>query len=112
MVAPIDATKEDFWDLVGSGTVLVDVWGPSCRPCMALMPFVKQLAEDRADVLRVVKLEAPKARRLCMELQLMGLPAFVLFVNGVEASRIGGNDLTQERLTAWLDDELGALERR
>lgn len=112
MVAPIDATKEDFWQLVGEGTVLVDVWGPSCQPCMALMPFVKRLADDRADILRVVKLEAPKSRRLCMELRVMGLPAFLLFVEGEEVSRIGGNDLTQERLTAWLDDQLGVLERR
>lgn len=97
------ATKENFRDLVSDGLVLVDVWGPDCRPCMALMPEVERLAGERPD-LGVVKLEAPKARRLCMELRVMGLPAFVLFNNGDEVSRINGADITPDKLQAWLDE--------
>jgi len=35
-MALVDATKETFQDLIGSGLVLVDVWADSCRPCVAL----------------------------------------------------------------------------
>lgn len=97
------ATKENFRDLVSDGLVLVDVWGPDCRPCMALLPEVERLAGERPE-LGVVKLEAPKARRLCMELRVMGLPAFVLFHNGDEVSRINGADITPDKLEAWLDE--------
>ncbi|MGH9038934.1 MAG: thioredoxin family protein [Acidimicrobiia bacterium] len=97
----LEATRDDFRDLVADGLVLVDVWGPSCARCVALFPYVNDLAARRDD-LRVVKLEAPKARRLCMELKLMGLPAFLLFRDGEEVGRIAAPDLTAERIDAWL----------
>ena len=36
-----EATKETFRDLVADGLVLVDVWGPDCQTCLALMPLVE-----------------------------------------------------------------------
>lgn len=97
------ATKETFRDLVSEGLVLVDVWGSDCRPCLALMPDVEGLAQERP-ALDVVKLEAPTARRLCMELRVMGLPAFLLFHDGEEVSRLNGADLTPAKIEAWLDE--------
>ena len=107
MAGVVEATREDFRDLVAGGTVLVDVWGPSCAVCLALMPHVEALAAERDD-LRVVKLEAPKARRLCIELRLMGLPAFLLFRDGQEVARLAEPDLEPARLVAWLDEALDA----
>ena len=107
MAAVVEATRDDFRDLVADGMVLVDVWGPSCAVCMALMPHVEALAAERDD-LRVVKLEAPKARRLCIELRLMGLPAFLLFRDGEEVARLAESDLDPARLRAWLDESLDA----
>ena len=107
MGAVMEATREDFRDLVADGVVLVDVWGPSCATCLALMPKVEALAEARDD-LRVVKLEAPKARRLCIELKLMGLPAFLLFRDGEEVARLADPDLEPAQLDAWLDEVLDA----
>jgi len=99
-----EATKETFRDLVAEGQVLVDVWGPDCQPCLAMMPHVEKLAEDSGGALRVVKLEAPKARRLCMELKVMGLPAFLLFRDGTEVARINGPQVSADALNAWLDE--------
>ena len=107
MSTVVDATKETFDELVGSGTVLVDVWGPDCRPCIALMPHVEKMAGERAD-LKVVKLEAPTARRLCMALRVMGLPAFILYRDGQELGRISGGDITAASLEAWLDQTSSA----
>ncbi len=106
--AVAEATKETFRDLVAEGTTLVDVWGTDCQPCMALMPFVERLAEERAGDLKVVKLEAPKARRLCIEMRVMGLPAFLLFKDGEEVGRINGADLNEAKVQAWLDETLSA----
>ena len=105
--AVAEATKETFRDLVAEGTTLVDVWGTDCQPCMALLPFVERLAEERDDV-RVVKLEAPKARRLCIEMRVMGLPAFLLFKDGEEVGRINGADLNESKLQTWLDETLAS----
>ena len=101
----IDATRENFRDLVATGTVLVDVWGPDCRPCLALFPHVATLAQKYAGEIQVVKLEATKARRLCMELSIMGMPAFLLFRVGEEVARLSDPALTPLRLNQWLDDQ-------
>ncbi len=102
----IEATRETFHDLIADGTVLVDVWGPDCRPCLALMPHVERLASERSD-LRVVKLEAPKARRVCIELRVMGLPAFLLFRDGEEVGRFSTPEMSPADLDGWLAETLG-----
>jgi thioredoxin 1 len=109
MGAVTEATKETFRDLVASGSVLVDVWGPDCRPCLALMPDVERQAAERAE-LDVVKVEAPKARRLCMELRVMGLPALLLFRDGEEVDRLTGESITASSLDAWLDENLAGAK--
>ena len=101
-----EVTRENFRDLVAEGTTLVDVWGPDCQPCLAMMPFIERTAAERAEEFKTVKLEAPKARRLCMELRLMGLPAFVMFRDGEEIGRIAGADLNESKVVTWLDDTL------
>lgn len=98
-----EATKETFRELVARGRVVVDVWGPQCAPCIALMPTVEALARSRPDV-TFVKLDSSQARRLCIELRVMGLPAFLLFQDGREIARIAGQDLDAARLTQWLDE--------
>lgn len=102
MAEVIAATREDFWEHVGTGTVLVDVWGPQCRPCLALMPHVEAMATERDD-LSVVKLEAPKARRLCIELRVTNLPCFVLFRDGTEVARLSESNLKAQELREWVD---------
>ena len=97
-----EATRENFRDLVAEGQVLVDVWGPDCQPCLRMMPYVERLAEESGGSLKVVKLQADKARRLCMELKVMGLPAFLLFRDGEEVARINGPQVTEDGLTKWL----------
>jgi len=110
MGAVSEATRENFDELVESGTVLVDVWGPDCRPCLALMPHVEKLANERADELRVVKLEAPKARRVCIKLGVHGLPTFLLMQDGEEVSRLSASTISPAELNDWLDKSLAEMK--
>jgi len=100
-----EATKDNFREMVAQGHVLVDVWGPQCAPCIALMPDVEALAHSHPEV-KFVKLDSSQARRLCMELRVMGLPAFLLFQDGREVARHAGQTVTAASLTQWLDDTL------
>jgi len=99
----VEATRDDFWDVVSEGTVLVDIWGPDCKPCVALEPEVERMAEERPD-LRVAKLEAPKARRVCIDLKAQGLPTFLLFRDGEEVARLTDPDLKPPQLEEWLEE--------
>jgi thioredoxin-like negative regulator of GroEL len=104
----VDATKENFGELVGSGLVLVDVWADSCRPCVALAPHMASIASANPE-LTVVKLDASKARRLCMSLQVRGLPTILLFSEGQEVARISEPSLAADQVDAWLANALSGL---
>lgn len=108
MGATSEATRENFDELVESGTTLVDVWGPECRPCLALKPHVEKLAEARDDI-AVVMLEAPKARRVCIRLKVHALPTFLLMHDGEEVARLSASTITPNELKTWLDASLSEM---
>jgi thioredoxin-like negative regulator of GroEL len=108
MGSVLDATKETFEELIESGLVLVDVWADSCRPCVTLAPHMASIAATIPD-LTVVKLDASKERRLCMSLQVRGLPTILLFHNGQELARISDPSLTADQVDAWLAEALAQL---
>ena len=103
-----EVTKETIQEIVGQGTVLIDVWGPACGPCIAMMPKIEELSKTAKSV-EVVKLDSSKNRRLCIDHRIMGMPAFLLFNEGKEVSRIGGNDLKFEEMKTWLNGHLEKL---
>ena len=103
-----EVTKETFQEIVGQGTVLIDVWGPACAPCIAMMPKIEELSKT-AQGFEVVKLDSTKNRRLCIDHRIMGMPAFLLFNEGKEVSRIGGNDLKFDEMKQWLNGHLETL---
>jgi thioredoxin 1 len=109
MGAVAEATRENFDELVASGTTLVDVWGPDCRPCLALKPHVEKLAEGRDDI-NVVMLEAPKARRVCIRLKVHGLPTFLLLQDGEEVARLSASTISPPQLHDWLEKSLDDLK--
>lgn len=90
----VDATVETFLDLVREGNVLLDVWGPQCAPCLALMPAVEALEARFVDRIRVLKLNAPENRKVCRDLRVAGLPAYITFRDGVEVERLTSVDAT------------------
>jgi thioredoxin 1 len=104
----VDATKDNFDELVGSGLVLVDVWAESCRPCVVLGPHMESIASENPD-LTVVKVDASKARRLCMSLQVRGLPTILLLHDGQEVARISEPSLTAEQVDVWLTTAVAEL---
>ena len=95
-----DVTVETFAEMAGAGPVLVDIWGPECRPCTALMPAVETLAERYRDRVRFVKVNAPENRKICRDLRVAGLPAYLTMRDGVEVERLTGNGTTADQIEA------------
>ena len=94
----IDATVETFADLSGAGEVLVDIWGPQCQPCLALMPAVEALEATYGDRVRFLKVNAPDNRKVCRDLRVAGLPAYLTMRDGVEVERLTSNGTTPEQI--------------
>jgi thioredoxin 1 len=75
--------------------VLVDFWGPQCKPCLALMPLLESIEKDYTGKLKVAKVNATGNRMLCARLRVMGLPTFLFYKDGVETNRLTGENITE-----------------
>jgi thioredoxin 1 len=64
-----EVNKDDFSDEVlnTEQPVIVDFWGPSCQPCLRLIPDVEALAEAYKEKVKIVKLNSAQNRRLCID---------------------------------------------
>jgi len=105
-----EVSKDTFPEEVinAAEPVLVDFWGPSCQPCLALMPFVHELAEKYSGKVKVVKVDSSKNRRLCIDLKVMSLPSFLLYRAGQELGRLTGKDVNESAISGLLESKLGA----
>lgn len=85
-------THESFEDeVLNSRTpVVIDFWGPRCVPCIQLDPLIEELSEEFQGRVKIAKVIAPEARKLCIELKVMSLPTFLAFRDGEETHRITG----------------------
>jgi hypothetical protein len=79
-----DVTVDTFAEHAAKGNVLLDIWGPQCAPCLALMPAVEALGERYEGNVKLLKLNAPENRKVCRDLRVAGLPAYVTLRDGVE----------------------------
>jgi len=80
--------------------VVVDLWGPRCGPCLALMPDVEALAGEYAEKIKFVKLNVMENRRLAITLKVMGVPTFLFYKGGEQKERITGDQSTLEAIRA------------
>jgi thioredoxin 1 len=80
--------------------VLVDFWGPQCRPCLALTPVVEDLEKNYAGKLKIARVDASQNRMLCSRLRVMSLPTFILYRDRSEDNRLVGEDITRNDLEA------------
>ncbi len=85
------------------GPMMVDFWGPQCRPCLALMPAVDELEKAYEGKLKVAKVDVTKNRMLCAKLRIMSVPTFIFQKEGVENNRLTGDDITRADLQKVID---------
>ena len=102
---PIELNRDNYEDetLQSAEPVLVDFWGPQCRPCLALMPAVEQLEKDYTGRIKVAKVDVSQNRMLCARLRVMSVPTFILYKDGVEQNRLVGENITESTLKEAID---------
>ena len=83
--------------------VVVDLWGPKCGPCLALMPEVEKLAATYEGKLKFGKLNVAENRRLAISLKVMGVPTFLFFKGGELKDRITGDEVTIDAIKTRAD---------
>ena len=101
----VDLNRDNYESevLQSKEPVMVDFWGPQCRPCLALMPAVERLEKDYSGKLKVTKVNAVENRMLCAKLRVLGLPSYLFYKGGAEINRLSGENITEGDLRKSID---------
>jgi thioredoxin 1 len=108
-----DITDQDFTDEVenSKGLVLVEFWAPWCPSCKKIAPILEELAEQRAEDLRVVKINIDDNPIMKKKYNIPYIPMMILFKDGEEVSRDAGV-IPLSELTSWIDSVDNATDKK
>jgi thioredoxin 1 len=70
--------------------VIVDFWAPWCAPCLAVAPLLEQVANERHDELKVVKVNVDEEPELAARFGIASIPTILLFEAGNPIARTVG----------------------
>lgn len=92
--------KENFEAEVQQSNMpcVVDLWGPQCGPCLALMPEVEKLAAAYEGRVKFCKLNVAENRRLVISLRVMAVPTILFYTGGVSVARLIGDTVSIEAI--------------
>jgi thioredoxin 1 len=86
MTEAITTSQFDAEVLESETPVIVDFWAEWCGPCRAVSPILEQIAEERADELRVVKVNIDEEPELQQRYGILSIPTILLFKGGEPAA--------------------------
>ena len=70
--------------------VLVDFWAPWCGPCRRVSPVLEEIAAERGDALRVVKLNVDENQQTAASFDVLSIPTMILFKGGQPVKKVVG----------------------
>lgn len=88
------------------GPVLVDFWAQSCGYCVQMMPVVREIASEKAGLLKVVTANTMENQYTASSLGIQGVPSFFLFQNGRLVNSMSGA-LPKLQFEQWIYQSLG-----
>lgn len=83
--------------------VLLDFYADWCGPCKMLSPVLHEIAEEKADVLKIGKVNVDEQMELAQRFQVSSIPMLVLFKNGKAVAKSVGYHSKKE-ITAMVED--------
>lgn len=86
--------------------VLIDFWAEWCGPCRMVSPIVDEIADEKADELKVLKLNVDENPFTARQYGIMSIPTLLVFKGGEPAKRIVGAK-GKAQLLADLADVVG-----
>ena len=93
MAELLDVTDQSFESEVlrCEEPVIVDFWGEHCPPCRVISPILRELADDFAGRVKIVKLNSDENGETMIRFQVMALPTILAFSGGEVVGQITGS---------------------
>jgi thioredoxin 1 len=87
-----EVTDETFAEevLTSSLPVIVDFWAPWCKPCEAIEPHLRALADQWEDRVRLVRVNVDENLAVSGRYGVLSLPTVVLFADGEARATVYG----------------------
>jgi thioredoxin len=70
--------------------VIVDFWAPWCKPCEAIEPHLRALADDWDGRVRLVRVNVDEEIGLSGRYDVLSLPTVILFADGAPRATVHG----------------------
>jgi len=89
---PTAVTTETFESevLKSDKPVIVDFWAEWCGPCHAVSPVLDKIADERAEEVRLVKVNVDENQELMVRYGIQSIPTIILFKGGEPAAAVIG----------------------
>ena len=102
--ATIDLNESNFENEVTKSDkpVIVDFWAVWCGPCKMIAPLLDEIAKEKADSVKVAKVNVDQNQSLSSKYNIRAIPSLLFFKNGQLRDQITG--MTSKK------DLLGRLE--
>ena len=104
--APIEGTELNLDAILQSDQpVVIDFWAPWCNPCVGFAPVFSDVAKERSQSVRFVKVDTESQQNIAAKYQIRSIPTVMVFKNGKRVDVINGA-LPKGQFEQWLNQAL------
>jgi len=90
--ATIDLDESNFDREIANSEkpVIVDFWAEWCGPCKMIAPLLDEIAKEKADAVKVAKVNVDQNQSLSFKYNIRAIPSLLFFKNGQLRDQITG----------------------